>query len=155
MRYLLPICLCAATLSFALGVSQPLLRLERLIFLSDEPSLVDMVRGLWRDGDVALAMVIALFSLVFPTAKLVLLHIAAYCGPADGPAVPAWFRALSNWSMLDVVLVAIVVFAAKSSSLATALALPGLWFFGASVVLTVAASALLKRRDRVAIASAP
>ena len=40
-----------------------------------------------------------------------------------------WLRALSNWSMLDVVLVALVIFAAKTSGLATAFTQPGLWFF--------------------------
>jgi paraquat-inducible protein A len=48
--------------------------------------------------------------------------------------------------MLDVVLVALVVFAAKTSGLATAFTKPGLWFFAASVVLTAMASAVLKRR---------
>ena len=60
--------------------------------------------------------------------------------------IPAWFRALSNWSMLDVVLVALVIFAAKTSGLATAFTQPGLWFFAVSAVLTAAASALAKRK---------
>ena len=62
-------------------------------------------------------MVIALFS-VFPCLKLGLLHVAAYGGEHAGQRIPAWFRALSNWSMLDVVLVALVIFAAKTSGLA-------------------------------------
>ncbi len=37
--------------------------------------------------------------------------------------------------MLDVVLVALVIFAAKTSGLATAFTQPGLWFFAASAVL--------------------
>ena len=46
--------------------------------------------------------------------------------------------------MLDVVLVALVIFAAKTSGLATASTQPGLWFFAASVILTAAASTLAK-----------
>ena len=52
---------------------------------------------------------------------------------------------LSNWSMLDVVLVALVIFAAKTSGLATAATKPGLWFFAASALLTAVASALARR----------
>ena len=96
-------------------------------------------------GDRALAVVICLFSVAFPSLKLVLLHLAAYGGKAWEARVPGWFRMLSNWSMLDVVLVALVIFAAKTSGLATAAAKPGLWFFAASALLTAAASALARR----------
>ena len=44
-------------------------------------------------------------------------------------------------------LVALVIFAAKTSGLATAFTKPGLWFFALSVVLTATATALLKRRS--------
>ena len=88
-----------------------------------------------------------MFSLVFPCLKLGLLHVAAYGGEQRRARIPAWFRALSNWSMLDVVLVALVIFAAKTSGLATAFTKPGLWFFAASAVLTATASALAKQRS--------
>ena len=147
MRFALPAILFAATILFVLGVTQPLLTVERLYFFNERPSLVGMIGALMAEGDWAIAGVIALFSLIFPAAKLLLLHIAAY-GPATDRPVPAWFRALANWSMMDVLLVAIVIFAAKTSGLATAVTQPGLWFFAGSVVLTVAASWLLKRPER-------
>ena len=56
--------------------------------------------------------------------------------------------------MMDVILVAIIVFAAKTSGLASAFTLPGLWFYAASVVLTVAAAALLKAENKTAGVSA-
>jgi len=144
MRRLLPALLFAATFSFALGIVLPLIRMERLLVFTDEPSLVGMVAGLWAEGDLALAAIIALFSIVFPALKLGLLHVAAYDGPEGHRLVPGWFRALSRWSMLDVVLVALVIFAAKTSGLATAFTQPGLWFFALSVLLTAAVSALAK-----------
>lgn len=144
MRRLLPLLLFAATISFALGVVLPLIRLDRLLVFTDEPSLVAMVAGLWAEGDILLAGVLGLFSIAFPALKLGLLHIAAYGGAEGHRLVPRWFLALSRWSMLDVVLVAIVIFAAKTSGLAAASTQPGLWFFAASVLLTAAASALAK-----------
>ena len=111
--------------------------------LLDRPS--GIVAGLWTGGDYLLAALIALFSLVFPTVKLALLALSA--ADPDGREPPAWAKALSNWSMLDVVLVALVIFATKTSGLATAQTLPGLWFFTLSVVLTAFSSAWLARRD--------
>jgi paraquat-inducible protein A len=145
MRILPPI-LFAATFCLALGVVLPLIQVERLFLFTDEPSLVGIVAGLAAEGDPLLAAVIGLFSLAFPAMKLLLLHFAAY-GPRGAAPIPGWFRALSNWSMLDVVLVALVIFAAKTSGLAAAAAKPGLWFFAASAVLTAICSALLKRKD--------
>lgn len=145
MRLAPPILLFVATFAFALGVTFPLIRVERLYFFTEEPSLTGMVAALWRGGDPLLAIVIALFSIVFPAVKLMLLHIAAHSGRAAHDRLPQWLRGLSNWSMLDVVLVALVIFAAKTSGLATAFTKPGLWFFALSVVLTVAVSGLLRR----------
>ncbi|MBE1208231.1 paraquat-inducible protein A [Aminobacter carboxidus] len=145
MRSLTPLILFAASACFALGIVLPLIHVDRLYFFSDEPSLIGMVAALWSGGDWLLASVVALFSVVFPAMKLGLLHNAAYAHAGNAAAIPSWFRALSNWSMLDVVLVALVIFAAKTSGLATAFTKPGLWFFAASVVLTATASALIKR----------
>ena len=145
MRAILPILLFAATVSFALGVTLPLVRVERFFLFADEPSQVDLVASLWKGGDPFLAMVVGLFSIVFPTVKLCLLHVAAHGGAEAARTIPGWVRGLSNWSMLDVVLVALVIFAAKTSGLASAFTRPGLWFFALSVVLTATVSALVKR----------
>jgi paraquat-inducible protein A len=145
MRALLPLILYVATLAFGLGVTLPLIRIERLFVFTDEPSLIGIVVGLWTEGDWLLSVIVCLFSLVFPAVKLGLLHLAAYGGEQSPVAVPAWFKAISNWSMLDVVLVALVIFAAKTSGFATAFTQPGLWFFAASVILTAAASSIARR----------
>ncbi|MEQ9020857.1 MAG: paraquat-inducible protein A [Nitratireductor sp.] len=146
MRYLLPALLFIATLSFAFGIALPLLRVERLLVFTEEPSLAGLVFGLWTTGDRLLALLVGLFSIAFPTLKLGLLHVAAYAGDGAHRALPRWLAALSNWSMLDVVLVALVIFAANTSGQAAAAAQPGLWFFAASAVLTATAAALVRRR---------
>lgn len=146
MRRLAVILLFAATLCFAVGVSRPLVALERFWFLSETPSLVEIIAGLWSSGERLLAAAIAAFSVIFPAAKLLLLSLAAADPHRREP--PGWLRALANWSMLDVVLVALVIFAAKTSGLAAAFSQPGLWFFATSVMLTVAASELIRRQGR-------
>jgi paraquat-inducible protein A len=125
----------AATMSLALGLVLPVMRLERLYFFSDTPTILGLVAGLWGDGDWALALLVGLFSVVFPVLKLSLLawREAGYHVPegAFGRALPH----LSKWSMIDVMLVAIAIFAAKSSGLASAVAQPGLWFYAASALI--------------------
>ncbi len=135
---LYPVLLFAATFCLGLGVSLPLVQVDRLYFFSNKPSLAEMIAGLWRQGDHTLSALIALFSILLPVLKLVTLHLAAY----GRTAIPRWMHFLSNWSMLDVVLVALLIYAAKTSGLANAATLPGLWFFAASAVLTSLASYL-------------
>ena len=144
---ILPILLLGASLSFALGITLPLMEIDRLYFFTTTPSLIDVTSGLWTHGDYAIATVTALFSLIFPLAKLAILHVAAF--PAAGGAlrIPSWFKALARWSMLDVLVVALVIFAAKTGGLASAAAKPGLWFFTVSVVMTALASAAVARKD--------
>ena len=47
--------------------------------------------------------------------------------------------------MMDVLLVALVVFAAKTSGFATAVAQPGVWFYAVSALAGAAAAGLIKR----------
>lgn len=145
MKQLIAPMLLVASFCFALGITLPLIAVDRLFVFSEEPSLVAIVSGLWTEGDRALAAVVALFSLVLPALKLLLLHAAAYDRNGTMGHLSGRLHALARWSMLDVVLVAIVIFAAKTSGLATAISKPGLWFFAASVVFTAAVSAAVER----------
>lgn len=138
-----------ASVSFALGISMPLIEIDRLWLFTETPSLINIVAGLWTAGDWGLSALIAVFSLGLPALKLLLLHLAAFGGSQGASRWTRRLHALARWSLLDVVLVAIVVFAAKTSGLATAISKPGLWFFAASVVTTAAATAIA-RRDQVA-----
>ncbi len=143
MRLLAAAFIITATFCFALGITQPLIEVERLLLFTDRPSLLEIVTGLWSGGDWLLAAAIALFSIVLPALKLISVQYLFAAKPGALARVPAMLGTVSKWSMLDVLLVALVVFAAKTSGLATALTMPGLWFFATSVVLTALASALI------------
>ena len=51
--------------------------------------------------------------------------------------------------MMDVLLVALVIFAAKTSGLANAFAQPGLWFYATSAIAGAIAAGLLKRQQNL------
>ena len=145
-RTFLPILLFVATFCFALGLVLPIAIFERLFFLTERPSLLEIVASLWAGSDYFLAIVIALFSVAFPAAKLLVLHMAS----ADGARRNLVHRAgaLSKWSMMDVLVVALAVFAAKTTGLASAAAQPGIWFYGAAALLSAVLAIFLKREDR-------
>lgn len=135
MNRLRPLLLVLAAIFLTLGLFLPIIRFERLYFFSETPSLVELVATLFWQGDMALALVVGLFSIVFPIAKLagIAVQLSGQAGKAGlyGRMMPH----LSKWSMMDVMLVAIVIFAAKSSGLAVAVTQPGLWFYAASAVI--------------------
>ncbi|MFB9947708.1 paraquat-inducible protein A [Rhizobium puerariae] len=135
MNWLRPLLLVLAAVFLALGLVLPIIRFERLYFFSETPSLIELVGALFQTGDVGLALVVGLFSIVFPVFKLtgLAMQFSGLAGRAGlfSRVLPH----LSRWSMMDVMLVAIVVFAAKSSGLAAAVSQPGLWFYAASAVI--------------------
>ncbi|MGB7286922.1 MAG: paraquat-inducible protein A [Salaquimonas sp.] len=136
LHALRPYLLLVSAIAFGLGISLPLVRFEKLYFFSDTPSLIGIVGGLWSDGSGGLAFLVALFSMLFPVVKMAVAFRSSY----DGVKLPKWAGILSKWSMMDVLLVAIIIFAAKTSGLATAITQPGIWFYGLSAVVLAVAS---------------
>ncbi len=135
MRLLLPVLFVAAPVLFAFGIMLPLLTFEKLYFFSENPSLLGIVASLYDNGDYALAMLVALFSILFPAVKMVAISAEALAAP-DGES--SWLARLvpflSKWSMMDVMLVAIVIAAAKTSGLADAFTETGLWCYTGSAL---------------------
>lgn len=145
--FLVMVLVIAAAGSLILGLTLPVVKFTHLYFWTDTHSLASIIAALYRAGELFLAGVIVLFSIVFPVFKLV--YIAAAGTLANSPAARrnrllqriSW---LGKWSMLDVLVLALLVFYAKSTALADAVALPGIYFFAASVALTMIAYGLIE-----------
>ena len=153
-QLLLPPLLFAGPFFLALGLTLPLVRFEKLYFFEETPSLFGIVLTLWADGSILLALLVALFSAVFPIAKiLVVLYEAAARGNGDAPRqglLSGFIPLLSKWSMMDVLLVALVIVAAKTSVVADAFTQPGLWFYAASALAVTVTHWMLQTRNAVA-----
>ena len=119
MKWMRLLLLVLAALFLALGLFLPIIHFEKLYFFSETPSLIELVAGLFRQGDFWLAMVVGLFSIVFPIVKLAGIGIQFSGRAGDAGFFHHALPHLSKWSMMDVMLVALVVFAAKSSGLAS------------------------------------
>jgi len=148
MPFLIPCLLLFAAISFGLGISLPLVKFEKLYFFEESPSLIGLFQGLWTEGNIAIALALFVFSLLFPVIKLGLTFLEAF-GTAQSPAqseLKKWAAVLAKWSMMDVLLVALVIFATKTTGLATAVTQPGVWFYAASAVCGAAAAGLINRQ---------
>ena len=147
---LLALVLSLATAFFMLGIALPIVKLNRFFFFTDAHSIVSMIRGLFLQGELLLGLIILIFSVVLPAAKIVLLSWLLVGGRdrVRPPVIAILVGALGKWSMLDVLLVALVIFAVKTSGLGTAASLPGLYFFTASVAMTMLVAARVPRAAR-------
>ena len=139
--------LLVASFCLALGLVLPIIHIQKLYFFNQTPSLIELVWGLWNDGAWAIAIAVALFSIIFPFAKLTITFLTALAPATVARHSPLarWSSVLSKWSMMDVLLLALVIFAAKSSGLANATAQPGIWFYATSAISGFAAARLIKK----------
>ena len=148
MRAIIAILLLFSSLSLGLGISLPIVRFEKLYFFEETPSILSLISGLWSEASYVIALAVLLFSVIFPIVKLGLAFIEAMVPDAKGLFAPArWASVLAKWSMMDVLLVALVIFAAKTSGLANAFTQTGLWFYAASAIAGATATGLLKRQQ--------
>ncbi|MBW6421398.1 paraquat-inducible protein A [Rhizobium sp. XQZ8] len=130
-----PVLFLTAAVCLVLGLFLPIIRFDTLYFFEETPSLIELVDALFRDGDIALSLVVGLFSIAFPVVKLAGIGLQLWGRGGENGFLRRVMPHLSKWSMMDVMLVAIVVFAAKSSGLASAVSQPGLWFYAASTLI--------------------
>jgi paraquat-inducible protein A len=147
---LISICAIGATACLVVGLTQPVIKFTHLYFWTDTHSILSILSALWGGGEFFLAAVIFVFSIAFPALKLVYIAWAGTLAAFDPAWRGNWFRRigwLGKWSMLDVLVLALLVFYAKAAQFGDAATLPGVYFFAASVFLTMAAYGLIARSD--------
>jgi paraquat-inducible protein A len=139
-----------AAVCLVLGLTFPVMRLTRLYFWTDTHSILSIISALYASNEMFLAGVIFVFSVVIPAFKLIYIAAAGTLITFDPARRRGLFRRiewLGKWSMLDVLVLALLVFYAKSTEFADAVALPGIYFFAASVLFTMIAYSLVDRDE--------
>lgn len=132
-------------LSFALllvGLSLPLMKVEKMVFWRNEYSVVKGVNSLWEQGQYALAVILFFFSIVFPVVKLSALGVIwnMRLPETKRQTLLRWLGALGKWSMLDVFVVAILIVLVKLGPMAKVEAQAGLYVFCAAIVASMLTS---------------
>ena len=145
MGLTLALALVLAPLFFGLGIVLPLMRFETLYFFDQSPSLLGVIATLWTGDDPVLAVVVGLVSVVFPVVKLAAINLEALGLSRKSGLATRLLPHLSRWSLMDVVLVALVIVAAKTGGLAEAFSQPGLWFYAGSALTAALAHGLAGR----------
>lgn len=128
------------------GLTAPSIEFSRFYFLTDRHSILSVIIGLWQEGEAFLAAILALFSVAFPILKIITLAAASTAMVITGRIAKRILHIaviLGRWSMLDVLVLALVIFYVKNSGIGDANTLPGIWFFAAAVVLTTLAAFVL------------
>lgn len=133
-----------STVLLIVGLILPILTVRKL-WENNTYSIISGVGNLWVEGYYVLAVIIFIFSVIFPIAKLLALSAVWFVKLRDEQrkTLIYWMEIFGKWSMLDVFVSAILIVWIKLGSLASAKAENGIYFFAASVLLTMVVSSLL------------
>ncbi len=141
--------MASAVLCLILGLTLPVVRLTWLYVFSNRHSILSIIWVLFHDKEYLLSGVLVIFSALFPLTKITYLLVLYYRRlnnilPSERLLyILSW---LGRWSMLDVLVLALVVFYTKQTGVADATVLPGIYFFAVSVLLTMWASELAEQQ---------
>ncbi len=146
-RFFLGLLTLAAAATLVLGVTQPAIQLTKLYLWTDQHSILSAIYALYFDNEYFLAGLIFLFSVVIPSLKLVYLLVVSTLAtphPSMRERAVERLESLGKWSMMDVLVLALMVFYINASAIADATALPGIYLYTASVFLTMMAYTIAK-----------
>ena|ERR1051326_4059494 len=149
-RYEVPILIATSCVLLGIGLSLPLINVEKLVFWKNEYSVFTGVVNLAKQGEYLLAAVLFFFSMVFPIAKLASLWFlwAIQLSAGKRKTVLHWLGVLGKWSMLDVFVVAILIVAVKMKPMATIQPRVGVYMFGLAILLSMITTAYIERLAR-------
>jgi paraquat-inducible protein A len=135
--------LIASFITLIIGITAPLLTLEKLYFFESRVSLISAVTQLLQQKEWVLFIVIGLFSLCLPFIKILslgaILHVP-HQTDAFLDRLLRWIERWGKWSMLEVFVVALLLVSVKLGALAKVTVHYGVYTFACSVILTMLAS---------------
>jgi paraquat-inducible protein A len=123
---------------FIAGLFLPMLTLSKFILIKNEMSVVTGIVELAATGSWLLFVVILGFSIVLPVLKLWLIYILIKAQGKIDEATKKWLKLVheyGRWGMLDVFVVAVLLVTVKLGAIASVKIHPGLYCFGAAVLL--------------------
>lgn len=126
------------------GIFMPMMTLTKFVWISNQFSLFGATLQLFHDGQYLLFVVLLLFSIVLPVAKLLLLYRFWHDDSATRAEMQRFMHWLSHygkWSMLDVFVVAILLVTVKLGVLATVVIHVGLYLYACAGLLIMLGTA--------------
>lgn len=140
---LINLLLLVALVCLVIGVTAPLLTLEKMYFFENTVTLLSTVQGLFVQREWFLFIVIAVFSLCIPAIKiagLVLILNMEYAKNSFLDKTLHIIELVGKWSMLDVFVVALLLVSVKLGVLAKVEVHYGLYAFATFVLMSMSLS---------------
>jgi paraquat-inducible protein A len=149
-RFEVPLLVFLSAATLVVGLSLPLMKVEKMIFWKNQYSVFTGIVGLINENQFLLAMLLFFFSMVFPFVKLAGLLILWWVRLAEArrQAVLRWLGILGKWSMLDVFAVSILIVVVKLGPLAKVQPQPGLYVFCAAILVSMGTTMYVERLAR-------
>lgn len=137
--YDVPVMLATSIIALVSGLFLPTLTLRELIFHKQTFSILTGIENLYKERYIALALIVFVFSVVFPILKLIALGVLWFVRLAEESRsrIVSMLGILGKWSMLDVFVVAVTIVITKLSGLIEADAHIGIYVFTVSVFLSM------------------
>lgn len=121
-----------------IGFIAPMMTINTFIFIEHTLSVLSGIWALLIEGEVILFVLIALFSVVLPIGKIILLfnllHPNSY-NPNRRKKLLHLMHDYGRWAMLDVMVVAILIVSMKLGVVANVQIHLGFYIFSAAVIL--------------------
>lgn len=120
------------------GLFLPMLTITQFVVISNDFSVISGITELWKAGQYVLFVVIGCFSVLIPIAKITLLFKLLQSDDRPHPIKMKLLRLMHDygrWAMLDVMVVAMLIVTVKMGAIASIQIHPGLYVFGAAVLL--------------------
>ncbi|MEN8179972.1 MAG: paraquat-inducible protein A [Pseudomonadota bacterium] len=130
--------LVIATVLFIIGLNTPIITISQFIFIRNSFSVLSGIFELFNHGQIILFVVVSLFSVVLPILKIWLLFRIVNNRKAHSATIRRYLHLMHDygrWSMLDVLVVAMLVVMIKIGTIATIQVHFGIFVFGAAVLL--------------------
>lgn len=136
--------LVITTISLVVGLTTPVLTLEKFFIIENTFSISSGLVQLLEEGRIFLFVIILLFSVVLPVIKLGVLFRLLGSRDNSSETLHRYLHLMhqyGKWSMLDVFVVALLVVAVKLGAVAHVETHYGLYAFGSAVLLTMVITA--------------
>lgn len=137
-RLWLRLLLVLSLLLFIAGIFSPMITLTQLVFIHSTFSIVSGILQMYLNGQFLLLIVVGAFSILLPLMKIFVLFklLSNHCAQTECSKRYLYLmHQYGRWSMLDVMVVAVMIVTVKLGVIASIQVHYGLYLFGASVLM--------------------
>ncbi|MEJ6077095.1 paraquat-inducible protein A [Vibrio sp. 1-Bac 57] len=130
--------LMVATLFFLLGLFLPMITISKFMVINNSISIISGLAELINEGQILIFMIVGIFSVVLPIFKigfLFLLLQSTITTTKQYKKLLYLMHEYGRWTMLDVMVVAMLIVTVKLGVIASIQVHAGLYLFGLAVLL--------------------